>query len=121
MINGLAATLIARIPAAMLPTAGSHGHHPSSTCHTHAMCVQCMMGAMGATAGASGTRAWLATRQWVWLTPPVLRKITVGLLAVVLIASTILIGGSTPSGQADPRAQSHGSSAAATADALHRR
>lgn len=60
------------------------------------MCVQCVMGAMSVTAGASGTRAWLATRQWACLTPRVLRRITLGLLAVVLIASTILVGGSTP-------------------------
>ena len=59
------------------------------------MCAQCMMGAMGATAGATGTRAWLATRRWAWLTPVVLKRITLGLLAVVLVASTILIGGST--------------------------
>lgn len=54
-----------------------------------------MMGAMGATAGATGTRAWLATRRWAWLTPVVLKRITLGLLAVVLVASTLLVGGST--------------------------
>ncbi len=59
------------------------------------MCVQCMVGAMGASAGASGVRAWLATRRWAWLTPAALKRITVGLLVLVLFASSVLIGGST--------------------------
>ena len=70
-----------------------------------------MMGAMGATAGATGTRAWLATRQWAWLTPIVLKRITLGLLAVVLVASTILIGGST---------SPQGATAATDSGATHR-
>lgn len=57
------------------------------------MCVQCFAGAMTATAGASGARAWLATRRWAWLTPRVFKRITVGLLAIVLLTSSLLIGG----------------------------
>lgn len=122
MTTGLAATLIARIPAASLPSDGRHAHHHRlSVCHTGCMCMQCMVGAMGATAGASGTRAWLATRRWSWLTPAVLKRITVGLLAMVLIASTLLIGSSTPTGQAGPRAQPQAAVAATTAEAAHRR
>ncbi len=60
------------------------------------MCMQCMMGAMSAGAGASGARSWLATRRWAWLTPLRLRRITFLLLAAALVASTVAIGGSTP-------------------------
>ncbi|MBB4662759.1 hypothetical protein [Conexibacter arvalis] len=66
------------------------------------MCMQCMAGAMTATAGAAGIRAWLATRAFGWLTPRRMKAITIGLVAVALLASTILIGGSgsgsTPAG-----------------------
>jgi hypothetical protein len=60
------------------------------------MCMQCMAGAMTATAGATGIRAWLATRTYGWLTPRRLKAITIGLIAVALIASTVLVSGSTP-------------------------
>lgn len=60
------------------------------------MCVQCMMGAMTAGAGATGLRSWLGTRRWAWLTPLRLKRITAGLLAMALVAATVLIGGSTP-------------------------
>jgi hypothetical protein len=60
------------------------------------MCMQCMAGAMTATAGAAGLRAWLATRAFGWLTAARLRAITITLIAVVLVASTVLVGGSTP-------------------------
>lgn len=59
------------------------------------MCMQCMAGAMTATAGATGVRAWLATRAYAWLTPKRLKAITVALVAVALIASTVLVSGST--------------------------
>jgi hypothetical protein len=59
------------------------------------MCVQCMMGAMTAGAGATGARSWLATRRWSWLTPQRLRHITFGLLTVALIAASTLLSGST--------------------------
>lgn len=59
------------------------------------MCMQCMAGAMTATAGATGIRAWLATRAYAWLTPKRLKAITVALVAIALIASTVLVSGST--------------------------
>lgn len=60
------------------------------------MCVQCMMGAMTAGAGATGVRSWLGTRRWAWLTPLRLKRITVGLLVVALFAASMLLGGTTP-------------------------
>jgi hypothetical protein len=53
-----------------------------------------MMGAMAAGAGATGVRAWLATRHYRWLTPRRLRAITVVLIATALLAATALLGGS---------------------------
>jgi hypothetical protein len=58
------------------------------------MCMQCMMGAMTAAAGASTTRSWLATRQWAWLTPERLRRITIGLVVAALVASATILSGS---------------------------
>jgi hypothetical protein len=60
--------------------------------------MQCMMGAMSAGATATGTRSWLATRQWRWLTPARLRRITIALVAGALIASTVVLGGSSTPG-----------------------
>jgi hypothetical protein len=57
------------------------------------MCMQCMMGAMTAGAAATGTRSWLATRRWAWLTPVRLRRITIGLLVVALVASATVLSG----------------------------
>jgi hypothetical protein len=59
------------------------------------MCVQCMAGAMTATAAASGTRSWLATRSWSWLTPRRLRRISIGLLVTVLVLSATVLSGSS--------------------------
>lgn len=58
--------------------------------------TQCMMGAMTAGAGATGVRSWIATRTWAWLTPIRLKRITLALLTVAVVAATFLIGGSTP-------------------------
>jgi hypothetical protein len=58
------------------------------------MCVQCMMGAMTAGAGATGVRSWLATRRWAWLTPPRLRRATILLLGGGLLAAATLVSGS---------------------------
>lgn len=58
------------------------------------MCMQCMAGAMTATAGAAGIRAWLATRAFAWLTAKRLKAITLLLVGVALLASTLLVGGS---------------------------
>jgi hypothetical protein len=63
------------------------------------MCMQCMAAAMSAGATASGTRAFIASRHFSWVTPRRLRRITVGLLAAALIASAGLVSGSTPAPQ----------------------
>lgn len=51
------------------------------------MCAQCMVVATGAAATVTGTRAWLATRTWAWLTPTRLRRTTAALLVLGLAAS----------------------------------
>lgn len=56
------------------------------------MCAQCMAAAATAAAGATGIRAWLATRGWSWLTPLRLRRATAGLLIVALGAAATLSG-----------------------------
>jgi hypothetical protein len=56
------------------------------------MCAQCMMTAMTAGAAATGTRAWIASREFAWLTPKRLRRITLGLLAAALIAASTISG-----------------------------
>jgi len=53
-----------------------------------------MMGAMTATASASGIRAWLAQRGWTWLTPRRMRYVTLGLIAAALVVSSVSLGGS---------------------------
>jgi len=58
------------------------------------MCAQCMMGAMTAGAGATGARTWLATRHWTWLTEQRLKRITVTLISVALVAAATLLSGS---------------------------
>jgi len=45
-----------------------------------------------AAAGATGVRAWLATRGWAWLTPRRLRRATIALLAVALGVTATLSG-----------------------------
>lgn len=62
------------------------------------MCMQCMAGASVAMGGATGMRAWLATR--TWMTPAAMRRATITLLAGGVIASATLVGGaSAPTGQ----------------------
>ncbi|NLT06132.1 MAG: hypothetical protein GXY03_07455 [Solirubrobacterales bacterium] len=56
------------------------------------MCAQCMAAAATAAAGATGIRAWLGTRRWAWLTPRRLRRATVALLALGLVAAATLSG-----------------------------
>jgi hypothetical protein len=56
------------------------------------MCAQCMAAATTAAAGATGLRAWLATRGWSWLTPVRLRRATAGLVVAALVASATLSG-----------------------------
>jgi hypothetical protein len=71
------------------------------------MCVGC---AMAAASGASGFRMWLQTHHFAWLTPRRLRALTVTAMCAAGIASTVGIGGSTPS--PSHHAQSHSSAQA---------
>jgi hypothetical protein len=59
------------------------------------MCVQCMMGAMSAGAAVTGTRSWLATRRWAWLTPERLRHVTIALVVAGLALSATVLSGSS--------------------------
>lgn len=56
------------------------------------MCAQCMVTAATAGAAATGTRAWLATRGFAWLTPLRLRRVSAGLIALALAASAVGVG-----------------------------
>jgi hypothetical protein len=58
------------------------------------MCSQCMATAMTAVGAASGVRAYLASRRFLWLTPRRLRAITVGLAVLAVAASATLVSGS---------------------------
>src|SRR2546423_13926950 len=87
----------------------------SPRCHTaYAVCMQCLIGAMGAGAGATGTRAWVAHRGFRWMTPGRLRAITVALLAGALIAASTLSGSTPHAAQGSP-APAHGGPAATAA------
>jgi hypothetical protein len=48
---------------------------------------------MTAVGAASGTRAYLGTRHFSWLTPRRLRKITIALVLAALLASATLLSG----------------------------
>jgi hypothetical protein len=54
-----------------------------------------MLNAMAATAGATGVRSWLAAKQFSWLTPRRLRIATIALIAAALLASAMLVSGSS--------------------------
>jgi hypothetical protein len=57
------------------------------------MCMQCMAGAMTAVGAASGTRAYLASRRFSWLTRERLRVLTLALaIAAVTVSATLLSG-----------------------------
>jgi hypothetical protein len=58
------------------------------------MCMQCMMGAMSAGAGASGLRAWLVARAPRWLTPSRRRLATRVLMIAGVLAGSVV--GPTP-------------------------
>jgi hypothetical protein len=77
------------------------------------MCMQCMIGAMTAGAGASGTRAWLGRMRASWLTPKRMRRITIALVVAALGVSTT-ISGSTPGAGSAAGAAHGGTTAAAT-------
>jgi hypothetical protein len=59
------------------------------------MCMQCMLGAMSAGATATGTRAWLKHMAPRWLTPKRMRAVSIALIAAALVASTVVLGGSS--------------------------
>lgn len=61
-------------------------------CQTAPVCMQCMVGAMGASAGATGARSYLAARRWGWLTAARLRRLTQLLLGSALLAASFLLG-----------------------------
>jgi hypothetical protein len=54
------------------------------------MCAQCMATAVTAATGATGLRAWLATRSWAWLTPRRLRGATIALAVAALSVTATL-------------------------------
>jgi hypothetical protein len=54
-----------------------------------------MASAMTAVGAASGTRAYLATRRFSWLTRGRLRAITIGLMVAALAVSAIGLSGSS--------------------------
>jgi hypothetical protein len=58
------------------------------------MCMQCMATAMTAVGAASGTRAYLGSRRYAWLTPERLRMITILLAVGAVLASATLVSGS---------------------------
>lgn len=51
--------------------------------------MQCMMGAMTAGAGASGARAWLATRRFTWVTPHRMRFATLCLIVAGVAGAAV--------------------------------
>ncbi len=51
---------------------------------------------MAATAGASGLRAWLQAQHLTWLTPRLMRIVTIALLFAAVGISSVAISGSTP-------------------------
>lgn len=57
---------------------------------------------MAAAAGVTGLRSWLQTRQWTWLTPVVLRRVTIVACVIGLLVATVTLSGSSkpPAGTA---------------------
>jgi hypothetical protein len=53
------------------------------------MCMQCMMGAMAAGAGVTGTRAWLNAKGFSFMTPRRMRATTFALIIAGLIGSAV--------------------------------
>jgi hypothetical protein len=52
-----------------------------------------MMGASAAVAGATGVRAWLATRTFSWLTPRRMRLATGALIAAAVLGASVGLSG----------------------------
>lgn len=63
------------------------------------MCVGC---AMAAASAATGTRTWLQTHNFSWLTPARLRALTIAVMSAAAIVSTIGFSGSTPATHSAP-------------------
>jgi len=59
------------------------------------VCIQCVAAAMGTTAAATGTRSYIAAKHFSWVTPRRMRRITIGLLASALLASSLIASGSS--------------------------
>ena len=72
-----------------------------------------MIGAGASVGATAGTRAYLATRHWSWLTRARLRAITVTLLVAALLGSAVSLKGSTAASSSG-----HRSSAASHVPAL---
>jgi hypothetical protein len=51
---------------------------------------------MAAASAATGTRTWLQTRHFGWLTPRRMRALTIAVMSGAAIFSTIGFSGSTP-------------------------
>lgn len=66
------------------------------------MYMQCMAGASLCVGSASGMRAWLARRDWSWLTAKVIKRATVALMAAAAVASSLLVSSVTPPTQPSP-------------------
>ena len=62
------------------------------------MCMQCMLNAMAASAGATGVRSWLGNKRFTWLTPSRLRLATILLMCAALFASATLVSGGSTGG-----------------------
>ncbi len=57
--------------------------------------MQCMIGATTAVASASGIRVWLRSWSPAWLTEARMKRVTIALLVGVLVASSLLVSGSS--------------------------
>ena len=56
--------------------------------------MQCMVGAMSAGATVTGTRSWLASRHWDWLTQERLHRMTIAMVVIALMLSATVLSGS---------------------------
>jgi len=56
----------------------------------------CAICAMTAAIGVTASRSYLQTRRWNWLTQERLRRITIALCLIGLLASMFVVSGSTP-------------------------
>ena len=53
------------------------------------MCAQCWTAAATAVGGATGLRAWIATRSPSWATPARMKLLTLSLLLVAVLAASL--------------------------------